>query len=91
MCYQKQFPMAFIITAIAIKAIKVLCQPFSPSVVKLAGDVGFEVWEDLFLAQDPICFRTTTKSPPEHLPGRMEIHFQQLTISKENNILKKLF
>jgi hypothetical protein len=29
--------------AIVIKAIKVLCQPFSPSVVKLAGDVGFEV------------------------------------------------
>jgi hypothetical protein len=26
-----------------IKTIKVLCQPFSPSVVKLAGDFGFEV------------------------------------------------
>ncbi len=74
-----------------IKTIKVLCQPFSPSVVKLAGDVEFAVWEDSFLAQDSICFRTKTKSPHERSPGEVEKDFQQLTISKENNILKFFF
>ncbi len=69
----------------------ILCQPFSPSVVKRAGDVGFEVWEDSFLAQDPIYFRTTTKSPPEHLPGEMEEYFRQITIFQRKQYIKKAF